>query len=62
LNAIQFQKEAALANAAAEKIKAIALAEEAARAKADANTLAEKTAAEKKAVEARRLQEEAAVK
>ena len=62
LNTIRKEKENAFALANIEKKKAVALAEEAAKAKAAANTLAEKTAAEKKAVEARRIQEEAAAK
>ena len=62
LNTIRKEKENALALANAERKKAVLLAEEAARAKAAANTLAEKNAAEKKAAEAKRIQEEAAAK
>ena len=62
LNLIRKEKENALALANTEKKKAVALAEEAVRAKATANTLAEKIAAEKKAVEAKRKQEEVAAK
>ena len=62
LNTIRKEKENALALANAERKKAVLLAEEAARAKAAANTLAEKNAAEKKAAEAKRIQEETAAK
>jgi hypothetical protein len=54
------EKEAALALANAEKKKAMAMAEEAAKAKAAANTQAEKNAAEKQAEKARKARELAA--
>jgi colicin import membrane protein len=62
LNTIRKEKENALTRVNIEKKKAIALAEEATRAKAAANTLAKKNAAEKKAAEAKRIQEEVAAK
>jgi hypothetical protein len=60
LNVIRVEKEAALALANAEKKKAVAMAEEAAKAKAAANTQAEKNAAEKQAENARKARELAA--